>query len=765
MVWLPKYEFDRLRKAWREQLTGGTAYNGSDPDISAQVAKLTARAQAFWEAMDKSPGEYLWSDLAGADASAHITGCYTRLREMALAYSTYTSALYNNARLQNSLLTGLDWMYQNRYNENKAQYGNWWDWQIGAPLKLLDIAILLYESLPSPRIADYAKAAGAFLAPISTFTGANRVWAATVTALRGVVNGNGDLLASARDALSEVFRYVNSGDGFYRDGSFIQHDCLSYNGGYGVALLGDVSALIGLLGGSPWAVTDPLAANVYRWVHDAFEPFIYKGALMDMTRGREICRAAAQDHAKGSRLIQFILRLSALAPAATAALYKSMVKYWIQTDTYRSFYEDCPIPSIMLAKDIMNDPAVIPRGELIANKPFNNMDRVVHLRPGFGYAVSMSSSRIANYESINGDNTRGWYTGDGMTYLYNGDLGHYSGDYWPTVNPYRLPGTTVDTMARADGSGQNYRSLSSWCGGVEIAGLYGTAAMSFQAWNSNLRAEKSWFMFDDEIVALGAGITNREQEGEGWDGDARRVETIIENRRLDDSGGGRLLVNGVDKTGSPEWAQDKTVWAHLSGSASGADIGYFFPGGATVKGLREARTGKWSSIHPSGSKADITRSYQTLWFDHGANPAGESYSYVLLPGKTACQVQDYAANPDIEILENSASAQAVLEKKLGVTGVVFLTDTLKWIQAGGVNFISSSKKALVMTRESDAGMEVAVSDPTQSNPDVISIEINRSASRVCTADHGVAVIQLSPSIKLDIHVGEAKGKVFKAIFA
>lgn len=715
--------------------------------------------------MDKSPGGYLWSDLAGSDASAHITGCYTRLREMALAYSTCTSALCDNDSLLNDLLTGLDWMHQSRYNGRIAQYGNWWDWQIGAPLRLLDIAILLYPCLTSAQIADYMDAVGAFLPSASAFTGANRVWTAAAAALRGVILQDGGLVASARDALRQVFRYVSSGDGFYRDGSFIQHDCLSYNGGYGIALLGDISGLISLLDGSPWAVTDPQAGNMYQWVHDAFEPFIYKGALMDMTRGREISRSAVQDHAKGARLIQSILRLSSFAPAAYAAAYRSMVKYWIQADTCRSFYADCPIPLIVSAKAIMNDDSVIPRGELIACKPFNSMDRAVHLRPGFGFAVSMSSGRISNYESINGENKRGWYTGEGMTYLYNGDLGHYSGDYWPTVNPYRLPGTTVDTIARADGSGQNFLSLSSLAGGVELAGLYGAAAMSLQAWNSNLRAEKAWFMFDDEIVALGAGIANREQAGEGWDGAARRVETIIENRRLDDNGGNTLLINGKDRSGPYGWSEDKAVWAHLSGSAAGADIGYFFPGGGVVKGLREARTGSWSLINVNGSKADITRSYQTLWFDHGSNPAAGAYCYVLLPGRSPQQVQNYATNPDIEVLENSTSAQAVLEKTLNVAGVVFLTDTLKWVQRGGVNFISSGKKAVVMTRETPSGIEVAVSDPTQQNSGVISIEINRRASRVCAADYGVAVTRLSPSIKLEVRVNEAKGKIFRAMLS
>ena len=43
------------------------------------------------------------------------------------------------------------------------------------------------------------------------------------------------------------------------------------------------------------------------------------------------------------------------------------------------------------------------------------MDRVVAQRNGFGFGISMSSSRIANYESINSGNLHGWHQGDGMT--------------------------------------------------------------------------------------------------------------------------------------------------------------------------------------------------------------------------------------------------------------------------------------------------------------------------------------------------------------
>ncbi|WP_372009054.1 polysaccharide lyase family 8 super-sandwich domain-containing protein [Paenibacillus chitinolyticus] len=75
----------------------------------------------------------------------------------------------------------------------------------------------------------------------------------------------------------------------------------------------------------------------------------------------------------------------------------------------------------------------------------------MHLRPGFGFGLSLSSNRVDKYESGNKNNVQGWYTGDGMTYLYNAASGQYD-DFWPTVNRYRLPGTTVDTHSRTNSS-------------------------------------------------------------------------------------------------------------------------------------------------------------------------------------------------------------------------------------------------------------------------------------------------------------------------
>ena len=60
-----------------------------------------------------------------------------------------------------------------------------------------------------------------------------------------------------------------------------------------------------------------------------------------------------------------------------------------------------------------------------------------------------------------------------------------------------------------------------WTGGASLNGTYGVAGMHLVSEIGSLEARKSWFMFDDEVVALGAGISMTEE---------RAAETIIENR-------------------------------------------------------------------------------------------------------------------------------------------------------------------------------------------------------------------------------------------
>src|SRR5438477_4235187 len=218
----------------------------------------------------------------------------------------------------------------------------------------------------------------------------------------------------------------------------------------------------------------------------------------------------------------------------------------------------------------MNDSSIAPTPELVRHYQFPRMDQLVHLRPGWGLGLAMSSSRSGAFESIRNENLKGWCTGDGMTYLYNADQAQFADDFWSTVDPLRLPGTTVDTQMRSPGAGAGYLSPNNWVGGASLQNLYGVAGMQFQPTNSSLIAKKSWFMFDDEVVCLGAGITSTNN---------RTIETIVENRRLGVYGDNLFTVNGAAKPALVGWSETmtNTAWAHLAGTVPGSDLGYFFP--------------------------------------------------------------------------------------------------------------------------------------------------------------------------------------------
>jgi hyaluronate lyase len=128
---------------------------------------------------------------------------------------------------------------------------------------------------------------------------------------------------------------------------------------------------------------------------------------------------------------------------------------------------------------------------------------------------------------------------------------------------------------------------------------------------------------------------------------------------------------------------------------------------------------------------------------------------VLLPNKTSAQVDSYAADPDISILENSTSAQAVRENGLNVTGINFWNDEVT--TAGGV---TSDRKASVMVSKSAGTLDVSVADPTQKNVGQIYLSLDTPATGLISNDPEVTVLQYTPTVMLKVNVDKAGGKDF-----
>jgi len=740
--------FDRLRHRWRDLLTGGTDYDVRVPEFAGIVARMAETAATWRAAMQRTADRAcLWDDLADWSRTATLTANYTRIWEMALACRTWGSPLYRDSELERDVAAALDWMRANHYYAGAKMYGNWWDWHIGVPLKLLDCLTLLYERLSERQRADHLAAIDHFKPQVApTSTGANRVWECRILAVRGIVGKDGGKLAAAREELRPIFPYAEEKDGFYRDGSYIQHDTFPYTGGYGQSLLQELSYLIVLLDGSPWAAEEDELRQVCRWIHDSYDPLMYRGLMMDMAMGRVVSRRNEQNRDIGLIIAGSVIRLSQAVAGSDAIALKRMAKEWIGADPKR-FYSAASLPTAVQAKRIESDASIRPRGEPHLCKPFVRMARVVHRRPGYAFAVSMHSERISNYESINREHLRGWHTGDGMTYLYNADDGQFSDAFWPTVDSFRLPGTTVlqGTMIPA-----NRLSDQKWAGGTELFGRYGAAGMSLHPPGQSLVARKSWFLFDEEIVAIGSGICAAE---------TAVAETIVDNRMLSRAGENRFIVNGESKPNHAGWSDrmEGVVWMHLQGTVPGADIGYYFPAPATVHGLRESRSGTWRDINGFEPEAPaVTRQFLCLWLEHGISPRDASYAYALLPNRSADEMRRYAQAPGFEVLAHSAELHAVRHRTLSMTALNCWIDG--GAEAGGIR---TDRQSSILLMEREGRLDLAVSDPTFRQDGIIRIELARAAAGVLSGDPEIFVLSLSPVVRLAVDAREARGKTLR----
>uniref|UniRef100_UPI000DE4A9C0 polysaccharide lyase 8 family protein n=1 Tax=Nonomuraea lactucae TaxID=2249762 RepID=UPI000DE4A9C0 len=658
----------------------------ADRPYRAAAARLGATAARYRDTMAPT-GTSLWP---GLDFPS-FTETPARLRAMARAYTLPGTGLTGDTRLAATVATGIDHYRRHVYTAGADPAGNWWHWQIGVPRRLLDAAVLIGPHLARRQSRMLLDAVEHFVPDRvldgygGTSTGANRVDLCTVTLLRAVLGDDPGRAELAASALSPVFPHVSEGDGFYRDGSFIQHASVPYQGGYGAVLLSGLATLFAVLRGSPWEITDPNRQIVLDMVERSFAPFVHDGFCMDLVSGRGIGRGPYGDHRRGQAIAAAILLLAESASAAERARWQGLVKGWAVRNTYRPMLDsDDPGFRARLAA-ILADDSVPASCEPAGHTLMPMSARAVHRRPGWCAAISMSSDRIGHYEHGNGENLRGWHTGSGMLYWWaEGHGDHYSDAFWSTVDPYRLPGTTVSTKRLPDGAGEGWgdtRTPWRWVGGA-TDGTYAAVGQHLTGLESTLEAFKSWFFLYDAVVCLGAGITSE---------DGVPVETIVDNRR----------------TAAPLTVDRTAGWAHLEGHGGyvlleGPGLersGGFAPSrgdGAWLRTLREERT--------DGEKT--TRGYVTLWLDHGTDPRSAGYAYLLLPGATLTRTETRATDPGwARVLANTPRLQAVHIPSLGLTAANF------W-NGGAAGGLTASAPCAVLVREpGDGTATLTVSDP------------------------------------------------------
>lgn len=730
-------KFATVRKRRVENLTGGDF----DPDAAGYadaVGKLSHKAAKLHESLDThTDRSKLWPDLSISGSHAdNVAESYDRLLTLATAWRTKGTDQYGEKSVAGDLTDALTFLHEHGYRKDMSEQGNWWHWEIGIPKSLVDLCCLLYDKIASKDLTAYLEAIAHFVPdpnrrgniPDLAETGANRTDKAQICVLRGTLAADADIIEQGRDALSDrdgdgknsVFSYVTKGDGFYTDGSFIQHENLPYVGTYGNVTLSGVAALFQLLGDSDWDITDPHRNVILDAVEKSFRPFIFNGHMMDTVRGRAVSREDERDYDDGFATISSILLLAEGVEKKYAERFRSLAKGWIRRCRDASYLKQASIPELRRARAVLDDDSVTAAGEPSGHISFPAQERAVHRGDGWAFTVSLSSKRIGRYEWGNRENNLGWYQGDGMTYLYrDDDLDHYADDYWPTVDPYLLPGTTESDVSRksgeADGTGIP-RATRGWSGGVSVGSRFGALGMDHRNKNSHVKAKKSWFCLDSAVVALGADIT-----GTG----GHRVRTVIENRNRHRRGDDDVSIDGSTLHGTHEQHFDDPGW--LSADRLGAIA---FPSGGRLTVEQGEQTGDWHTINTGGSSDAITRRYLTLCFDHGIDPKSATYAYVMLPKASPSQVKKAAAQ--IHILANDSSTQAVEDRTAGVWLGNFFT-------AGRAARVRTDGPAAVAVHRTSGQTAIAISDPSRTADDVTVTLGGIAGRRVISCDDDLTV--------------------------
>jgi len=750
----PPDAYDLLRAKWATGAIADTI-DPSDPDFAVAISAMNTNAQTYYNALQTSPSRTtLWADLPLGSSSSNLSGSFSRLKSISYAYAHPAGVYYGSPTVAAALASGLDWLVANYYTPSTTEYANWYDWEIASPSNLVAAAVMIYSVLGGTQIANYCAAIDHFipspLTPASgpgNTTGANGSDICVNIILRGILAKSSAKIAQGAGGIPALCKYSYYGDGLYPDGSFIFHGNRCYAGSYGLQWLGDIANMVQLLAGSTWAITDPSVANVYNGALNGFRRFCYNGLYMDSSRGRAIGRPSQADADMGFYAALNFAQLARTAPSAQATQLNSIAKGWLQANGQRPFNDWAPfsVSAVAQAKAILSDTSITPASEPIESYVLADCDRSVHRRSGWAYNISMCSTRVTRYEALGAENVHGWHTGDGMTYLYiDSDPYQFTDMFWPTVNPYRLPGVTGSQHALANGYGSAYLTNGNWVGGASN-GIYSAIGVDLtNVLGFTMSAKKSWFQLDDCIVALGAGITATGSDV---------IETIVENRNLGDPTTTLdpvLTVNGTARADALGTTQtfSGTSWASIDGVA-----GYVFldgPGAAgnvTLTTLREDRTGNWSDI--GGSSGAFTRRYQTLWLSHGTAPSGAKYAYITLPNATDAQTAARASSPNVSVLANTTSVQAISHSGLGLTAANFFA-------AGSAGPITVNAPASVVMTEAGGTLKVSVSDPSRSAA-TLTVTIARSGYVSAVADAGAIVLSTSGSIILVFEVGGSHG--------
>ncbi|HCD8227416.1 TPA: polysaccharide lyase 8 family protein [Staphylococcus aureus] len=727
-------DYEKLRNTWLDVNYGYNKYDEKNDAMKKKFDATEKEAEKLLKEMKtESDRKYLWAGAENLETnSSHMTRTYRNIEKIAEAMKHPKTTLKNDEN-KKKVKDALEWLHKNAYGKEpdkkvaaltsnfknkttgKNTNLNWWDYEIGTPKSLTNTLILLNGDISSDEKKKYT-------APIKTFApesdkilssvgqpeqvkGGNLVDIAKVKLLESIIEEDKDMTKNSIDSFNKVFTYVQSNatgkerNGFYKDGSYIDHQDVPYTGAYGVVLLEGISQMMPMIKATPFKDSNQNDTTLKSWIDDGFMPLIYKSEMMDLSRGRAISRENETSHSASATVMKSLLRLSDAMDNSTKAKYKKIVKTSVKSDSsykqndYLSSYSD-----IDKMKALMEDSTLSTNDLTQQLKIYNDMDRVTYHNKDLDFALglSMTSKNVARYESINNENLKGWHTGAGMSYLYNSDVKHYRDNFWATADMKRLAGTTtLDNEILKDTDDK--KSSKTFVGGTKFDDQHASIGMDFENQDKTLTAKKSYFILNDKIVFLGTGIKSTDS--------SKNPVTTIENRKSN----GYTLYTDDKQTTASDNQETNSVFLESTNKPKN-NIGYHFLNKPKITVTKESHTGKWKEINKSQKSEDKKDEYYEVTQKH--SNTDDKYGYVLYPGITKDNFKSKASQ--VTVVKQDDDFHVVKDNESVWAGVNY-SDSAKTFEINGTKVEVKVKGMFILKKKDDKTYECSFYNPESTN--------------------------------------------------
>lgn len=540
-----------------------------------------------------------------------------RLVTIATSYTDKRSRYYGNEVLYNAVRAALQyWIKQN------PTCFNWWYNQISVPQTQASLLALMdagQKQLPSEIRTPILKTMGERSDP-RKWTGANKMDIAIHHLIRGCLLKNDSIVRVNADEIFYPVQIVRN-EGIQEDMSYHQHGPQLYIGGYGTVFVDNIVRMGNILNGTEYAMS-PEKLNLFSDFTRNTYFNVFRGRYLDFSvTGRGVSRKGVLDYGDCAALFSNLQTLDAKHADEYAAIAR---RFRTQDASYR-------------------------RSD--RNTMYYCSDYMLHNRKNYDFSVRTASTRTNKTESGNGENLYGTYMSDGATNIrVNGN--EYT-DIFPVWEWDKIPGTTLPAGEKRNPVDWGTEGTSTFTGGVSD-GKYGV--MTFKMDDYGVKAQKSWFMFDNEIVCLGTGIHSNLPDN---------IVTTINQCHLD----GDVWMNtgkALRQIAKGEFSFEQTpqwIW-HDS-------IAYFFPQKSNLKLRAKEQKGNWAKINFNYPATEISLPVFNLTVNHGKSPRNASYAYIVVPGINHPEQLKTYSPKDIKIERNDVEIQAVSNEKSGILQIVF----------------------------------------------------------------------------------------------